>query len=68
MQMWFPNIAIFKRRVCAGKAQDKPKITKKRRKNRKRKQRRKLITKEERTKERRERVTRCKSPSLSPVK
>ena len=33
----------------------------------KRKQRRKLTTKEERAKERRERITRCESPSLRPV-
>ena len=49
--------------VCAGKAQGKPKIAKKRRKKGKRKRRRKLITKEEGRKEQREKVTKCESSS-----
>ena len=44
----------------------KPKATKE--SKRKRKQKRKLITKEKRTKERRERIISCESPGPRPVK
>ena len=55
--------------LYARKAQSKPKITKKiKKQRRKKKQGRKLITNEERTKERRERITRCESPRSRPVK
>ena len=54
-----------KKLLYAKRAQSKSKVTKMRKEK---EWRRKLITKKKRTKEQRERITRCESPSPKPVK
>ena len=59
---------IHKASLCMKSTKQTKIYKEKKETKRRRKQRRKLITKEERTKEQRERITTCESPSMRPVK